>query len=77
MFGKMVGNTRQGWVLWAASAIILLIARGGGHLPAEQTGNPHPDQRRGEPAGQRDAGGRQYGGQGGALRHHRLGACWP
>ncbi len=25
MFGKMVGDTRQGWVLWAASAIILVI----------------------------------------------------
>ena len=23
MFGKMVGNTRQGWVLWVVSAISL------------------------------------------------------
>src|SRR5205085_12088110 len=39
MFGKMVGNTRQGWVLWAASAVLLII----GLLviiPAEQSGNP-------------------------------------
>ncbi|MGZ3643454.1 MAG: potassium-transporting ATPase subunit KdpA, partial [Ktedonobacteraceae bacterium] len=39
MFGKMVGNTRQGWVLWAASAIIWLIAVAL-VIPAEQTGNP-------------------------------------
>ncbi len=39
MFGKMVGNTKQGWVLWAASAIIWLIAVGV-IIPAEQTGNP-------------------------------------
>lgn len=39
MFGKMVGDTRQGWVLWAASAILLIV----GLLvivPAEQGGNP-------------------------------------
>ena len=39
MFGKMVGDTRQGWVLWAASAIIFVIAIAV-VLPAEQTGNP-------------------------------------
>ncbi len=39
MFGKMVGNTKQGWVLWAASAIIFVIAIAVA-LPAEQTGNP-------------------------------------
>jgi potassium-transporting ATPase potassium-binding subunit len=39
MFGKMVGNTRQGWVLWAASAIIFLIGIAVA-LPAEQIGNP-------------------------------------
>ncbi len=39
MFGKMVGDTRQGWVLWAASAIIFLIGIAVA-LPAEQTGNP-------------------------------------
>lgn len=39
MFGKMVGDTRQGWVLWAASAILLMIALAVA-LPAEQTGNP-------------------------------------
>ncbi|MFL5662681.1 MAG: potassium-transporting ATPase subunit KdpA [Ktedonobacteraceae bacterium] len=39
MFGKMVGDTRQGWVLWAASAIIFLIGIAVA-LPAEQAGNP-------------------------------------
>ncbi len=39
MFGKMVGDTRQGWVLWIVSAIIftigLIVV-----IPAEQIGNP-------------------------------------
>ncbi len=39
MFGKMVGNTRQGWALWAVSAIIFLIGVAI-VIPAEQTGNP-------------------------------------
>ena len=39
MFGKMVGDTRQGWVLWAVSAIIFVIAIAVA-LPAEQIGNP-------------------------------------
>jgi len=39
MFGKMVGDTRQGWVLWAASAILLIIGLAV-MLPAEQAGNP-------------------------------------
>ena len=39
MFGKMVGDTRQGWVLWAVSAIIFIIGIAV-VIPAEQTGNP-------------------------------------
>jgi K+-transporting ATPase ATPase A chain len=39
MFGKMVRNTRQGWVLWAVSAIIFIIALIV-IIPAEQGGNP-------------------------------------
>src|SRR5256885_4047027 len=39
MFGKWVGNTRQGWVLWAASAIIFLVGVGG-VMTSEQVGNP-------------------------------------
>lgn len=39
MFGKMVRDTRQGWVLWAASALLLLIGMSVA-LVAEQAGNP-------------------------------------
>ncbi len=39
MFGKMVGDTRQGWVLWAASAIIFIVAIAV-VIPNEQAGNP-------------------------------------
>jgi potassium-transporting ATPase potassium-binding subunit len=39
MFGKMVNDTRQGWVLWAVSAIIFIFAIAVA-LPAEQSGNP-------------------------------------
>jgi K+-transporting ATPase ATPase A chain len=38
-FGKMAGDTRQGWALWAISAIIYIIALAVA-IPAEQTGNP-------------------------------------
>jgi K+-transporting ATPase ATPase A chain len=38
-FGKMVHDTRQGWVLWAASAILLVVGMSV-LLVAEQTGNP-------------------------------------
>jgi potassium-transporting ATPase potassium-binding subunit len=39
MFGKWVGNTKQGWVLWAASAIIFLVGVTV-VMTSEQTGNP-------------------------------------
>ncbi|GCF07926.1 potassium-transporting ATPase subunit KdpA [Dictyobacter arantiisoli] len=39
MFGKMVGNTRQGWVLWIVSIILCLIGVVV-TLTAEQGGNP-------------------------------------
>jgi K+-transporting ATPase ATPase A chain len=39
MFGKMVGNTKQGWVLWAASAIIFLVGVTV-VMTSEQAGNP-------------------------------------
>ncbi len=39
MFGKWVGDTRQGWVLWAVSAILFVIAIIV-IMPAEQSGNP-------------------------------------
>jgi K+-transporting ATPase ATPase A chain len=39
MFGKMVGDTRQGWVLWIASALLFLIGVTVA-MTAEQAGNP-------------------------------------
>jgi potassium-transporting ATPase potassium-binding subunit len=39
MFGKWVGNTKQGWVLWVASAIIFGIGVSV-VLTSEQVGNP-------------------------------------
>src|SRR5258706_10287703 len=39
MFGKWVGNTKQGWVLWIVSAILFVIGMAV-VIPAEQTGNP-------------------------------------
>ena len=72
MFGKWVGDTRQGWVLWIVSAILFVIGMAV-VIPAEQTGNPLLDESRREPGRERHAGGRQHGGQGGALRHHHLG----
>jgi K+-transporting ATPase ATPase A chain len=39
MFGKMVGDTRQGWVLWIASAILLVVGLAV-ILSSEQGGNP-------------------------------------
>jgi K+-transporting ATPase ATPase A chain len=39
MFGKWVGDTRQGWVLWIVSAILFVIGVFV-VIPAEQAGNP-------------------------------------
>jgi K+-transporting ATPase ATPase A chain len=39
LFGKMAGDTRQGWVLWIVSSIIFLVAFCI-VMPAEQLGNP-------------------------------------
>ncbi|HLZ57946.1 MAG TPA: potassium-transporting ATPase subunit KdpA [Ktedonosporobacter sp.] len=39
MFGKMVSDTKQGWVLWAASLIILIVGISVA-MVAEQAGNP-------------------------------------
>ncbi|GCE28464.1 potassium-transporting ATPase potassium-binding subunit [Dictyobacter alpinus] len=39
VFGKMAGNTKQGWAIWSAMAILFLIGVFV-ILPAEQSGNP-------------------------------------
>ncbi len=38
MFGKMVGDTRQGWALWIVSAILLIVGLMV-IIPSEQVGN--------------------------------------
>lgn len=38
-FGQMVGDTRQGWVIWAAMAILFVVGISIA-LPSEQAGNP-------------------------------------
>src|SRR5262249_30824301 len=38
-FGRLVGDTRQGWALWTAMAILLVMGIAVA-LPAEQAGNP-------------------------------------
>ncbi len=40
LFGRMAGNTKQGWAIWAAMAILFLIGVFV-LLPAEQAGNPN------------------------------------
>ena len=80
-FGKMVGNTKQGWALFGAMFALWLVAIFI-VLPAEQIGNPLlTTQHVGNQTYTSTNGAyghclflrRQYGGQGGALRHHRLG----
>jgi K+-transporting ATPase ATPase A chain len=39
MFGKMVGDTRQGWAIWAAMGVLFLLGLII-MMPAEQAGNP-------------------------------------
>jgi len=39
MFGRMVGNTKQGWAIWSAMALLFLLGVAV-LLPSEQAGNP-------------------------------------
>jgi len=43
LFGKMAGNTKQGWTLWIVGAILFFVGIGVA-LPAEQLGNPQLTQ---------------------------------
>ena len=71
-FGKMVGDTRQGWALFAAMSVIFLAVPSS---PAsnEQAGNPLLTQLGVDQVATDTPGRRQHGGQGGPLRHRRLG----
>ena len=62
VFGRMVGNTRQGWALLAAMGV-LFIAGVAVTYWAEASGTARST---------RSAWRRQHGRQGGALRHRRL-----
>ena len=73
-YGRMVGSRRQGWALFAAMAVDLggVVATA---IVAEQAGNPIVDRAGADQAAAGPAPGRrQHGGQGGPLRHRRLGA---
>ena len=72
-FGKMVGDTRQGWALLAAMTIIF-VALLGVAVWAEQSGNPALAALGVDQQASRSAAGRQHGRQGGALWHRQLGA---
>ena len=69
MFGKWVGDTRQGWVLWIVSAILFLIGVFSRHS-CRADRQSTADQRRSQSGGERHTVRGQHGGQGGALRHH-------
>ncbi len=71
-FGKMVGDTRQGWAILAAMTLIFVVLLGVA-VWAEQSGNPtFAAMGVDQPAEQRQPG-RQHGRQGGALRRRQLG----
>ncbi len=70
-FGHMVGDTRQGWAVLAAMAILFVSLYAiCNHY--EQLGNPRIAALGVDQAPSCPAAGRQHGGQGGALRHRRL-----
>ena len=67
IFGRMVGDERQGWAILAAMGVLFLAGVAVAYW-AEAQGNPLLDRAR------RRSGRRQHGRQGGPLRHRRLGA---
>ena len=70
-FGRMVGDTRQGWAILAAMTIILVACLAVG-VPAETSSTMSLTRSDVDAsAGPLQAGG-QYGGQGDAFRHHQL-----
>ena len=69
----MVGNTRQGWAIFAVMGVLFLA--GHGHLLLGARGRASPRLRglAHRPGAERPAGRRQHGRQGGPLRHRQLG----
>ena len=69
----MVGDTRQGWAIFAAFSVMFLI----GVFVCyrfEQAGNPDSGESGGANARDARPARRQHGGQRGPLRHRQLGA---
>ena len=67
--GRMTGSQSHGWAVWGAMAILFLAGVTIAYW-AEARGNPLLARR--QSASDRDPGGRQHGGQGGAVRYHQL-----
>ena len=72
MFGRFAGNQRQGWAVFAAAMVILLmgVTR---DVRERAEGQPDPRQAGRQRGADLDPGRRQHGGQRGAVRHRRLG----
>ena len=73
-FGRMVGNRRQGWALYAAMAGRCSWPAIAVAYAAEQHGSPAQQARRASSARRRHHR-RQPRGQGAALRHRQLARC--
>ena len=73
VFGRMVGNQRQGWAIFAVMGLLFLAGVADRLLgrSARQSGLRRAACR---PDAERAAGRRQHGRQGGPLRHRQLGA---
>ncbi len=70
-FGRMIGDTRQGWALLAAMTIVFVALLAAAYV-AKAPGNPVLAKLGVDQIGQRDQSRRQHGRQGGALRRRQL-----
>ena len=71
VFGRMVGDERQGWAILAAMGVLFLAGVAVAYW-AESRRQPGCSPSLGV-----DAARRQHGGQGGPLRHRRSRPCSP
>ncbi len=73
VFGRMVGDERQGWAILAAMGVLFVAGVVVAYW-AEAAGNPHSPSLGVDSAS--SAGRRQHGGQGGPFRHRQLAALF-
>ena len=73
-FGKMIGDTRQGWALLAAMTLIFVPLLIGAYV-GEGAGNPVLTRLGVDQVATRDQSRRQHGRQGSALRRRRTPRC--